>query len=373
MKSLSFQSVGRKSVARTGLLFALVLAGLTMGSAANDSSRPIIFVADGDVWKSSGTTSQRLTSWAHNWGPSLSANGRFVVYGSDARLAVGTCKQRDDCGHVSLPANVWLRDLNTGASRRIADQPKGDPIKVGIRRSRPIWSPDGSSFAWTEIRGNRYRLALHSLASGKTEFKRLFISLPGSGNSEDSGVFVPDPIIWSEAGIVLPVPTSQGSNSYSSALILGPNLGPNLGPDRSFRRLLFPHEISGWLVFAKDGDRTLITGHKADFVIDPSTGITGTLEGKLEQYIPGASDGLSVVASSGCELYRGETLLKPLPTSNNELFGCDTNIAPDGSSVAYSEDDSLVIDDGRATKQLVTAKDYVSAWEWGRHGFRIKR
>jgi WD40-like Beta Propeller Repeat len=339
-----------------------------------NQARPLVFVVDGDVYSyakpevSSLTKPQRLTSWAHNWGPSPSPDNRFVVYGSDARLAVQTCAKRDDCGAVSLPSNIWLRDLKTNRSSRIADQPKGDPIRDGIQRSRPIWSPDGSRIAWTQIQGSRYRLAIYSLASHGTAFNRLDMPLPGSGtgDADSSDDFVPDPILWGAAGIVVPVPSVRGGSRYSAALLIDAN-GVK-------RRLNFPHEINGWLVFARDGANTVIAGHAADFVIDPSTGTASDLNGQLEAFMPGVNDGLSVVASKdGCELYRNEVLIKPLPNSNNDLFGCDTYLSPDGSAVAYSQDNALNIDDGRSVKQVISGSDYVAVWDWGQLEYRIWR
>ena len=356
-------------------VFAISLACVTVGSAATNVSRPLIMVRDGNVWQYSGRTKsdrpQRLTSWAHNWGPSLSPNARFMAYGSDARRAVETCEERDDCGGIDLPSNIWLRDLNTNRSSRIAGQPKGDPIKQGIQRSRPTWSPDGASIAWTEIQGSSYRrsiyrLAVYSLASGSTTFRRLYVPLPGSGDEDESDVFVPDPIVWGEVGIVLPVSNQPGGSRYATALLLEPN--------GIFRRLQFPHEIAGWLVFARDNGRTVLAGHDADFLLDPITGTSIDLNGKLESFVPGAVDGLSVVASKGdCELYRAGNPVKSLPNSNDKLFGCDTAIAPDGSSVAYSQDDALTVDDGRVARKVISAKDYVAVWDWGQLEYRIKR
>ena len=351
-------------------VLAISLACVTVGSAATTVVRPLIVVSDGDVWQYGGRTKsdrpQRLTSWAHNWGPSLSVNARFMVYASDARRAVETCKERDDCDDVGLPSNIWLRDLNTNRSSRIADQPKGDPIKQGIQRSRPTWSPDGASIAWTEIQGSSYRLAVYSVTSGSTTFRRLYVPLPGSGRDDQSDVFVPDPIIWGEVGIVLPVSNEPGGSRYATALLLEPN--------GVFRRLRFPHEIAGWLVFAHDDGRSVLAGHDADFLLDPITGTSSDLNGKLESFVPGAADGLSVVASNtGCELYRAGSPVKPLPNSNNKLFGCDTVIAPDGSSVAYSQDDALTVDDGRVARRVISAKDYVAVWDWGQLEYRIKR
>jgi hypothetical protein len=374
------------------LIFS-TLTSLTVGSANTNQTRALFFVVDGDVYSYTGlqshtgfqshagleasslTKPQRQTSWAHNWGPSLSPNNRFVVYGSDARLAVQTCAKRDDCGAVTLPSNIWLRDLKTERSSRIADQPKGDPIRDGIQRSRPMWSPDGSRIAWTEIQGSSYRLAIYDLASRGISFNRLDLPLPGSGTgdtgeytSEDTGAsdgFVPDPILWDAAGMVVPVPSSQGASSYSAALVIGAN--------GIKRRLNFPHEINGWLVLARDGEQTVITGHTADFQIDPSTGISSDLDGKLESFMPGVNDGLSVVASTeGCELYRNQALIKPLPNSNNELFGCDTSISLDGSAVAYSQDNALNIDDGRNVTRVISGSDYVAVWDWGQLEYRIK-
>jgi hypothetical protein len=362
----------------TSFLTATTLACLSVSGASSDSSRPMVFVVDGNIWSYAGSDAglrpQRQTSWAHNWGPSLSPNNRFVAYGSDARTAVETCKQRDDCGEVTLPANIWLRDLNTNRSSRIADQPAGHPIKNGVQRSRPIWSPDGGSIAWTEILGSnhnalkqgssRYRLAVYSLASRATSITNLDVPLPGSGDEDDVDVFVPDPIIWGEAGKVVLVPTTKGGSQYNAALLINAN---------GTRRLKFPHDSSGWLVFAKDGDQNVIAGHNNDFVINLTTGASSDKNGSLEAFVPG-SNGLSVVGNDeGCELYRDGQALKTLPNSNNELFGCDTNISPDGSQVAYANDDALIIDDGRSTKKLITGEDYVAAWDWGKIEYRIKR
>jgi WD40-like Beta Propeller Repeat len=367
-------------------LAAATLACLSVGGASSDLSRPMVFVVDGNVWSyaSSGAASntasntglrpQRQTSWAHNWGPSLSPNNRYLVYSSDARAAVETCDDRDDCGEATLPANIWLRNLNTNRSSRIADQPAGHPIKNGVQRSRPIWSPDGGSIAWTEILGTnhkalkpgsgRYRLAVYSLASRATNITNLDVPLPGSGDEDDVDVFVPDPVIWGAAGKVLPVPTTKGGSKYNAALLINAN---------GTRRLNYPYESSGWLVFAKDGDQNVIAGHDNDFVINLTSGVSSDKNGSLEAFVPGRN-GLSVVGTDeGCELYRNGQSMKSLPNSNDDLFGCDTNISPDGSQVAYEEDDALVIDDGRRTTALISGKDYVAAWEWGKLEYRIKR
>ncbi len=346
------------------------LLSLAVSSAATSTvARPLILVSDGNLWRYSeraATRDLKLTSWGHNWGPSLSPDGRYLVYGSDARRAVESCQARGDCQSVTLPSNVWWRDLVTDRSKRIATQPeRGDPIAVGVQRSRPVWSPDGSRVGWTEILGGRYRLAVYSFSSRKTGFTTLKIPLPDSGD-EDAGTFAPDQIVWDTLGIIVPVASAQGSTTYTAALLLQTN--------GSVRRLTFPHEISGWLVVATDGKRTVIAGYKADFVIDPRTGVSSDMPGKLEAFASGAKGGLSVVANGeDCELYRGNDLISTLDASNGDFWGCDVSLAPDGSRIAYVDGKSLVIEDGSSAQKGPPATDSLEVWDWGRREYRIRR
>lgn len=96
-------------------------------------------------------------------------------------------------------------NISSGDAIRIADQPyeaivdAQGTLSVGIERSQPTWSPDGTKLAWTEITelhntpADEQRLIIYEVATGKT---RTVHTLP----VYQIGSSTP---VWGESGIAL--------------------------------------------------------------------------------------------------------------------------------------------------------------------------
>ncbi|MBX3082466.1 MAG: PD40 domain-containing protein [Anaerolineae bacterium] len=158
-----------------------------------------------DLWLWDGTGEPRqLTSYLYNGAPIISPDNRYVAYLSTPKVFLQALKIGGGRSGVP-PSNIWLMTIPDGDAIRIADQPKEAIVdeeailSVGIERSQPTWSPDGTKLAWTEITelhnapADEQRLMIYDLASGKT---RTVITLP----VYQIGSATP---LWSEAGIAL--------------------------------------------------------------------------------------------------------------------------------------------------------------------------
>jgi hypothetical protein len=175
-------------------------------AAAPVTTAPIIFLINGDLWEvpAPGQPVQQLTHWGHNFNPVLSPDGQKVAY-----LSLPDAYVQSGGGSGSPPTNVWVYNLTTSASVRVADQPAdtADPTKQfhhWINRPTPAWSPDSTQLAWVELASGS-QLAIYDVASQKN---MLTVDVPGyTGPGE--GTNTGETVAWSSAGIaytVLEVP-----------------------------------------------------------------------------------------------------------------------------------------------------------------------
>lgn len=138
---------------------------------------------------------------------SLSPSGNTVAYLSVPDFLSNAVAQGEPLDY--LLAFVWnlaLLDLRSGESQEIAGQPDSvlfanGQIEGGIKRSAPVWSPDGQAIAWTEQDApahNSARLVVYDLQTGET--RTLEDTLPGIWMSSDG---MPSILSWGNAGIAV--------------------------------------------------------------------------------------------------------------------------------------------------------------------------
>ncbi|MEO8609064.1 MAG: hypothetical protein ABI690_14335 [Chloroflexota bacterium] len=191
------------------------LVGLSSIQAQN-SPDPIILNIQGDLWAWDGADQPmaQLTGWGMNAEPILSPDGTRVAYKSVASIFVDWLQTVEGSGGFTPPENIWILDLPSRQTFRVADQPAdavwNGPVEPGkyVLRTQSVWSPDGQQLAWVEFlaalipitndtRTDTAQIIVYDLVSQTT---RLIDSFPVSNRLARSGLFT---LNWGEAGIVL--------------------------------------------------------------------------------------------------------------------------------------------------------------------------
>lgn len=120
---------------------------------------PIIMKLNGDLWawNSPEQPLTQLTDWGLNDHPVLSPDGTRAAYTSGASIFMDWLQTVQGAGGFYYPTNIWIADLPSGQTYRIADQP-ADAVWEGpsvngkyMLRQTPVWSPNGQQLAWVEL------------------------------------------------------------------------------------------------------------------------------------------------------------------------------------------------------------------------------
>jgi len=197
------------------LIVVLLLSGAAGAQEAEPAQpRPLLmsavqdeqFITGLDLYRLNGSDWEAVTTDGYKGGFRLSPTG-FMV----ATLSVPEAlRPAIEAGAGWLAGAVWdvqLLDLTTGESRLIAAQPPGFAVDaggqttMGVKRSLPVWSPNGSALAWAEQdypAGDASRLLVYDLVSGET--RTLDAELPQVGLSADG---LPSDLSWGQGGLVV--------------------------------------------------------------------------------------------------------------------------------------------------------------------------
>jgi hypothetical protein len=203
---------------RAGALFAAALCLVTasMPLLAQPAAGPVLLTVDGDLWawEGAGQPLTQLTDRGLNRGRVLSPDGTRAVYLSGADTFRTWLQTLQGAGGFVPPEDVWVLDLPSRQTFRIAGQPPdamySGPTTPGayVMRQSLVWSPDGSALAWVEIavdqssfgaatHTNTVRLVVYDLVGRQAS---VIDEFPATGNSPQVGIDW-QTVRWTQAGI----------------------------------------------------------------------------------------------------------------------------------------------------------------------------
>ncbi len=197
----------------------------------------------------------------HSYDPSISSDGRYVAFSSEASNLV--------MGDTSWPADVFVKDTQTGVTTRVSTDSSGN--EADSSSGSPSISADGRYVAFMSWARNL---------------------VPGDTNA-DPDVFVKD----TQTGVTTRMSTDSSGNEAD-----GYSDSPSISADgryvafRSFASNLVTGGTSGWEIFVKDtqtGTTTLVSANSdgiegSGYSYDPSISADG-------RYVAFSSDAYNLV------------------------------------------------------------------------------
>ncbi|HEX3053016.1 MAG TPA: hypothetical protein VHP83_20325 [Aggregatilineaceae bacterium] len=190
-------------MSKLALLFALVLLFVLPVAAAQITSDPVIINIDSDLWEWQAENQPliQMTTWGMNERPLLSPDGTKAAYLSGATVFKEWLQTiTGGTGGYWPPTNIWVLDIATGQTFRIADQPAdavfdgpNDPGKY-VLRCEPSWSPDSQQIAWVELQ-------VDTLTSTDENLRGIIQIAVYDFASETTRILDSYPITWDVAGI----------------------------------------------------------------------------------------------------------------------------------------------------------------------------
>jgi hypothetical protein len=286
----------------------------------------------------------------------LSPDGTRIAFKTWDRVSVEAVEREGGIGGGDLYGNIWICDLTTGTLKQAANQPMNTSLltpgvpDLGVVRSIPSWSPDGTSLAWSELRYPIEGDAINHLVTYNIEAD----SITPVADFPISGVPVPIDPKWGSAGIAVHLANliNPDDTDFSSQMVVYDTLGNIL----SSTTLQSEGDVMWDYEWVSDSDQSFIAVlyHSGEWqLIDPFTGSTRMLEpgAVVEIFNPVMPYGASayVVTYSGTDLpigfewfavypnnTSGEALIDSLEFQGNLMQ--HPIPSPDGQSVFYQSD-----------------------------------
>jgi|GEM_PF-4454308 len=217
----------------------LALLGLPMVSnAQTESTTPIYFLMDGDIWSYDVNSGQLIqeSNWGFNRKPVLSPDGTRFAYVSEATVAVNYYNSTGGYLTDPVPTNIWVWDVATNDAYRLVDQPQGAAItqdETGfpvvqnvVRRESLAWSPDGTQLAWLELDTNfQIDLLIHDFTDDTRRIVPADLPYPYG----DAGYIGVQGMAWGTDGILIENFGFSTGTFTQTLTLFDPNTGENLG------------------------------------------------------------------------------------------------------------------------------------------------
>lgn len=209
------------------LVLALVCLIMPLAATAQDST-PLILWVRGDLYAVTDVTTAPvpLTQNGTISGPALAPNGQLIAYKAAAQVGLDALNRVEASGFIAdfdLPGDIYLLNSGSGQTVLVAAQPADASLFVdgmadnAVVRSTPVWSPDGTRLAWTELAFgvNVPRLVIYDL-----------------GTRTQSVIAEPVPIVvvagsaptlrWGSGGIAV-IGDASGTGAAGAVLLYNPD------------------------------------------------------------------------------------------------------------------------------------------------------
>ena len=346
-----------------GLGIVLCLLALGPVQAGQAFPTPLVMLVSGDLWAWDGTSAppRQLTTWGYNDLPSMSPDGTKVAYTSLPQMVVEVLQREGGVAGGALPSNLWLFDLTNGKGTRLADQPPGASFftegtpDLGVARSKPVWSPDGSQIAWTEMTypADTNSLVVYDFATSSAQ--TVVADFP-----PQYGVPVPMEVQWGQTGLLVwsDEYDQQTTRDTLTALVYAPNGTPirAIPIAQTQQRFSINH-----ILLTDDGKEYIgIEYNTGEWeLVDPLTGASQPAS---------ASPQLSSTVASASSI-----LVQPMPTGVGQhdwqIIGADGSPVAQLTTVSYASADTIAISPDGAQVAYLSATEggnaQVSVWRSG--------
>lgn len=250
---------------------------------------PLIILMEGNlwIWEEMPARFDQLTTNGYNRQLVISPDGSRIAYAAIAEIGVAALESRQgQIGDAALPLDIWVLDLGSEQTARIAAQPaeasflvEGKPDSY-ITRSAPTWSPDGGMLAWMEYNPTSVdrQLVVYDLATNSA--RTLVPRLP-----EQAGVAAITQPRWGSGGIAVQLTVLDAATNLFQEAFLVYDAGGAVKIDARHKSGEGGSVLD--VLWAKGDAQDYIAAplsSGAALLIDPVTGAIQTLSQPLEQY-----------------------------------------------------------------------------------------
>lgn len=151
------------------LLLLLPVAGAVAQETSNDETLFYVTI-DSVLYRWDGETLSTIADLAGERQAItvMSPDQQYAAYTVGTSAFDEEIEAEGPAGGLVIPADIYLIDTTTGETIQIAGQPEGATLAEGIRRSAPVWSPDGTRLAWVEGTEDA-TLVIYDLAAGSAQ------------------------------------------------------------------------------------------------------------------------------------------------------------------------------------------------------------
>ncbi len=363
------------------IIAALALVVLLSGAMLAQPTAPetpLVYV-DGDIYVWNGSTVNPITGSGYAFDPVVSPDGEQLAFVEYSRITLEFLAEAGGFGGGALPTDLYLYDYASGRVTPLTQQPRGasldDPDTETIARGVPVWSPDGSALAWSELIFTS--TGIESFLVVYDDVDRTVTRI--AALPQQYGIPTPLQLAWGEMGIVVWSATLNASDEIEDILLIFDTDGVQTASIQVLPRDDGSDFINNFLLVEWQGNEfiAVIFGSSEVVLYTPLELGSTIAPGVLQRYSllnPGGV-GLNLFPEGDfgspfvAEIADGSGTILPVGYTFSGIA-----LSPLADRYAYGTgEDGVVVTDGRGFETLIPAvgDGFVSAVVWGPTAWRI--